>query len=372
MRILFISHGMYPCKTGGAEIFNYFLVKKLSEYYKFFVLTLCGEETGLDATVIKIMRRKFGISRISIPLQDFLTILKFKNDIDLIHITYAYDHWLRWLPYPTIKKILNIPYIITIHGGGMHAWKPKFIHKFLFKNASEIIGVSSVIKDEYEMRSKRQVTYIPPLIPFQECTKDRTALRRKYGYNESDIILLFLGTLKRIKGCDTLIRAFISLGEEYVKKNNLKLLLAGDGVQKLELEEVVRHYNNESYIKFMGHVPHNNISAIYKISDIYILPSSFEGTPISMLEAMFNCMPIIASDVNGINNIIQNETNGLLFEVNNSDDLKDKIIRMVEDNELSNNVASRAKNDYQSNYNYDIIIEQYKKIYKKLEKKEKR
>ncbi len=356
MKILFISHNLYPCVTGGAEIFNYYLVKKLTKYYKFFVLTLCRDETGLDATVIKITRRKFGLTRISIPLQDFLAIIKLRKNIDLIHITYAYDHWLRWLPYPTIKKVFNIPYIVTIHGGGMHAWKPRFIHKFLFNNASEIIGVSPKIKNEYEMRSNRKVTYIPPLLPFKESTKDKITLRHKYGFNDSEIILLFLGTIKKIKGCDTLINAFIGLGEDYIKKNHLRLLLAGDGELRVVLEKIVQQHNLISYINFLGNIPHEDVSSIFKLSDIFVLPSHFEGTPISMLEAMFNGVPIIGSDVIGINNIIENMKNGILFQVNDANDLRDKIIHLIENEKLAKKLALEAKSVFRSNYNIDTVV----------------
>lgn len=363
MKILFVSHGIYPCKIGGAEIFNYYLVKTLAKYHKFTVLTQCGEETGLDATIIKITRRKFGLSRISIPLQDFLVILKLRKYIDLIHITYARDHWMRWLPYPVAKKIFNIPYIITIHGGGLHQWKPVFPHRFLFDNAENIIGISQKIKEEYERRTHREIQYIPPLIPFEECIIDKAELRRTYNLELSDTIFLFVGSIKKIKGCDTLIDAFTGLGDEYVKKNKLKLLLAGDGNLRTSLEENVRQKKFNSHIIFMGNITREHISLIYKLADIYILPSYFEGTPISMLEAMFNGLPIIGSNVRGINNIIKSESNGLLFEVNNSADLKDKIIRIVENSILAKNLALKAKQDYENNYHYNSVLTQYNKIY---------
>jgi glycosyltransferase involved in cell wall biosynthesis len=363
MKVLFISHNLYPCKTGGAEIFNYYLLKVLSRFHKLFVITLCKEKTGLDVTIIRETRRMLGLARISIPFQDMLTIIKLRKEIDLIHITYMRDHWLKWITYPLLKKIFNIPYIITIHGGGMHPWKPEFPHRLLFSNAADIIGISKSITKEYERRSKRRIKYIPPLIPFTKTAEDQSEIRSRYGFSVSEKILLYLGSIKMIKGCDTLINSFIKLGKEYIKKYRIRLLLAGDGNLRHELEKIVRQQDLASQITFLGNVPREDVPALFKLSDIYILPSHFEGTPLSMLEAMFNGIPIIGSNVGGINNIIENKRNGLLFEVNNADDLKVKIIHLIENKELAGELAIRAIKDYENTYNFEAVVDQYEKIY---------
>jgi glycosyltransferase involved in cell wall biosynthesis len=363
MKILFISHGLYPCKTGGAEIFNYNLIKVLSKFYCLIVLTFCTENIGTDMMVIRGNRRKFGLARISIPLQDLLTIIKLRKEIDLIHITYMRDHWLKWIPYPIVKKIFNIPYIVTIHGGGMHPWMPEFPHRFLFSNAADIIGISTRITEEYKRRTNREIKYIPPLIPFTKCTARRSEIRIRYGFSTSDKILLYLGSIKKIKGCDTLIDAFMRLGKAYVQKFQLRLLLAGDGNMRAELEEIVRRQDLASHVTFLGNVSRENVPAIFKITDVYILPSHFEGTPLSMLEAMFNGVPIVGSNVSGINNIIKHGSNGLLFEANDIDDLKSKIVDIIEDPESGRRLALKAMDDYESTYNFNAVVDQYKKIY---------
>jgi len=146
MNILFISHGLYPCKIGGVEIFNYYLIKALTKFHKISVITSCKKDIISKATFIRMKPRKLILRRASIPLQDFISIIKLRKKIDLVHLSYTRTNWLQWIPYPVIKKIFNVPYIISIHGGSMHKWKPRFPHELLFKNVSAIIGVSKNLK----------------------------------------------------------------------------------------------------------------------------------------------------------------------------------------------------------------------------------
>lgn len=361
MNILFISHGLYPCKIGGAEIFNYYLIKELSKFCKIYLLTCC-QKINLKVTLIYISRRKFGPGRISIPLQDIINIGKLRNKIDLVHISYMRADWILWLPYPLGKKLFGVPYIFTIHDG-MYKWKPAFPHRLLFDNAEAIVAVSHRLKEEYEKRSGREIKFIPPLIPFRRCNEEKEYLRNIYGFTSTDTIILFLGSIKKIKGCDTLLEAFIRLGREFIKIHRLRLLFVGDGDLKKKLEKRVEKENLGIYVRFLGSIPYEEVSSLFKIADIYVIPSLSEGLSISMLEAMFNGLPIIGADTIGINNIIEHGKNGLLFKVGDPIDLMNKIIYLLENSKVRENISHAAKKSYEDNYRYETIVKEYLNIY---------
>ena len=367
MNILFISHRLYPCVVGGAEIFNYYLLKELPLFCDISLITSCSKHDDLNVSLIEIDPKKFGSARVALPLQDIFHILKLRKKIDLIHVSsYMRAFWLQWIPYPLMKMIFGIPYIVTIHGGGMHEWKPSFPHKFLFNNASAVIGISKRIKKEYEKRSGREVDFIPPLIPFDLCSEDRETVRRRHGYGSRETILLCLGSIKKIKGCDTLLNAFMSLGKGFIGEHKLKLIFAGDGDMREDMERLASERGFSDLVKFTGWVPHSEVPELFRIADIYVLPSHFEGTPISMLEAMCNEMPIIGSDVDGINDIIEDERNGLLFEVNDQEELTNKISLLVRDKNVAKKIAAQARMDYEKKYNYEEVVRQYKDLYEAL------
>jgi len=372
MNILFVSHRVYPCHTGGAELFNYHLINALAKFHKMYVLTCCEEELDLDAVIIRINPRKFGLRRISIPLQDFIHILRLRTKIDLVHVSYMRANWFQWLSYPCLKKIFGVPYFVSIRGGSLHRWKPAFPHKFFFNNAGIIAGVSDEIKKEYERRTGREVNVVPSGLPFRQCQEEKSRLRDEYGFEPADTILLFLGTLKKIKGDDILLNAFIKLGRRYIEEHRLKLLFVGDGETRNDLEEKTHRENFDRYVKFFGSIPHEEVPVMFKMADIYVIPSLFEGTSNSMLEAMFNGMPIIGSDTSGINNIIKHKQNGLLFHVNDPEDLKRKIVYLIENKEIAVKIGQEAKKSYDERFSYENIVKNYLELYKRLEKARKR
>ncbi|MHA1845997.1 MAG: glycosyltransferase family 4 protein [Promethearchaeota archaeon] len=367
MNIIFISHGLYPCKIGGIEIFNHYLMNSLAKFHNILVITFC-KNNKLAENITKLHIKKLILNRFFTPLQDLLNILRFKKKVDLIHLSYSRANWIEWTIFPIIKNLFKIPYIITIHGGSMHRWKPKYIYYLFFKHANSIVGVSEEIKNEYEKRTNKKIILIPPLIPFKKCRIEKGKLKKFYNFSEKDIVLLYLGSIKKIKGTDILLNAFINLGEKYVEYHRLKLLYVGDGEMRESLEKKVKRTNFKKYITFLGYISHEVIPEIYKLSDIYIIPSLFEGTPISLLEAMYNGMPIIASNSRGIREIITDKKDGLLFEANNAESLKKKIIYLIENIDLREEIAREAKKTYESNYEYRTVIENYLEIYKSAKK----
>ena len=370
MNILFVAHLIYPCKIGGTELFNYHLIKELSKSHKIFLLTCCKEEIDLDAEIIRINRRKFGLARISLPLLNLSTVVKLRNKIDMIHLSYMSPVWIPWIPFLLAKKLFGIPYIISIRDGEMTKWKPLLPYELLFRNARELIGVSPILKEEFENRTGRDVRFIPSGLPFKCCMDDRDELRMKYGLGLSDIIIIAIGSIKEIKGSDVLLNAFLKLGEKFVRKHNLKLLFTGNGDMRKGLEAKTKEEKFIEYVKFLGNIPHREIPALYKIADIYIIPSLFEGTSNAMLEAMFNKMPIIGSDTRGINNMINHGKNGLLFEVNNSNDLRDKIVYLVKNENVAEQIAQEAKKTYDNCYNYETVVKEYLEVYGKVGEKQ--
>jgi glycosyltransferase involved in cell wall biosynthesis len=359
-----ISHQIYPCNYGGLEVFNYHFIKELaSQKQNIWLFTCCDYNWNNEFIhLVKSWKGFPGLYTISRYFSIILNSIKLKDKIDIIHVPYTSNYYLA-LPILLINKILEIPYVIIIHGGGMYEWKNKTVHRLFFKNANAIVAVSDIIQKEYERRSDRKINFIPPLIPFLKTELAKSELYKKYGFNANDIIILYLGSIKKVKGCSTLFEAFSNLGKEYIKENNLKLIYIGDGILRNELEDKIVEKNLSQHIKFFGYISHEKVPELYKLADIYVIPSLFEGMPISLLEAMFNGLPIIGTNVNGINNLIIHKKNGLLFEKENIDDLKNKIRELINDKNLANKLGRSAKNDYSKGYLFQDMISNHIKLY---------
>jgi glycosyltransferase involved in cell wall biosynthesis len=371
MNILVISPGIYPCITGGVEIFNYYLIKELAKRgHKVWVLTTCAYDwNNRNISPVKLNERFLINPTLSTEFHLSLELIKLKKQIDVIHVPYASNSPLAY-PMLFVKKFFDIHYVVTIHGGGMYPWKPKALHKLFFKHADAIIAVSETIKKEYERRSGRKIKVIPPVIPFSESKVLKDELRKRYGFDNDDKIILSVGSIKKIKGSDILLYAFLELGKMYIEKNNLKLLYVGDGPMKPILLENVKKRSFDKYVNFLGIIPYEEVPHIYKLADIYVISSLLEGTPIALLEAMFDGLPIVGTDVNGINNLIRHEKNGLLFEKKNGKDLTEKIKELVENKDLCNKLGNAAKIDYLKNYRFEYVISQYIELFTEVCKEE--
>ena len=371
MNILIISPAIYPCTTGGAEIFNYFLTKELAKRgHKLWVLTSCGYDwNNRNISLVKLSERFLLNPTVSTRFHLSLELIKLKKQIDVIHVPYTSNSTLAY-PILLVKKFFDIHYVIYILGGGMYPWKPKTLHKLFFKHADAIVAASEILRKEYEKRSGRKIKVVSPLIPFSESKISKEELRKRYGFSSNDKVILSVGSIKKIKGSDTLLCAFLGLGKMYIEKNNLKLLYAGEGPMKPMLAKKVKERSFDGYVKFLGTIPHEEVPHIYKLADIYVISSLFEGAPLALLEAMFNALPIIGTDVNGINNLIRHGKNALLFEKENIKDLTEKIKELVENKDLSNKLGNAAKKDYLKNYKFEHFISQYIKLYTKLCKEE--
>ena len=138
---------------------------------------------------------------------------------------------------------------------------------------------------------------------------------------------------------------------------------------KDSLEKIVEKNSFNEYVKFYGSVPHENVPELYKLAHVYVIPSLFEGTPKSLLEAMFNGLPIVGSDTNGINNMIKDNWNGLLFKVSDVIELSSKLKKLIENESLRNTLGKNAIKSVKKEIKYKKTVAEFIDIYKNILKK---
>ena len=230
---------------------------------------------------------------------------------------------------------------------------------WLFKNAGNVVGVSKKICSEYQMRTGEKLLNIPPLMPFIPAIESKDVIRRRWNIGDEHVFLS-VGSLKELKNPFTVIEAAKHLGESFLKNNKICFFIAGDGGLKSSMLQKIKLYSLDAYFILSGNVEQSEISSIYKMADSYVISSKFEGTPLSLMDAMSNELNIIASNAPGINDMIFDEENGMLFEIDNYKDLSLKIKRHVGVGCV--HYGSAAKRDYNNKYNYQDMLDQYLKI----------
>lgn len=145
---------------------------------------------------------------------------------------------------------------------------------------------------------------------------------------------------------------------------NFKLIIAGDGVLKNEFEKFVEKNNLQNYISFLGNLNSTQMQDFYSQINLFLLSSQGEGMPVSILESFMNSIPCIGSDVSGVNSIISDKKNGLLFELGNEKDLYDKILFMRNNSDITEAIIEQGKIDFKENYSIQICYQKYKNLIK--------
>jgi glycosyltransferase involved in cell wall biosynthesis len=175
--------------------------------------------------------------------------------------------------------------------------------------------------------------------------------------------ILYAGRLSKEKGVDYLIRAI------NIVKNNVpevKLIIAGDGREKTKLQKMVNNMGLENNVKFLGWLSKDQLKKLYEDVDFMVIPSIWqEPFGLTGLEAMSYGRPVIAFDVGGINEYIDNNKNGFLVKVFDVRNLAEKITELLKNEEILKKFSKKStkKARYFSN---EIFFKKVKKLYKKV------
>ena len=204
-------------------------------------------------------------------------------------------------------------------------------------------------------------------VKFREVAlQQKLQLREALSFKPDEILVTFVGMLRWVKGIDVLIDCWSDVTEHIP---NAKLLLVGPEStnERVFLKTVfskVEERSLSSKVIRVGHV--ENVEEYLQISDIFVLPSRAEGMPNSLLEAMACSLTCVASDSSCIQDLIQHNYNGLLFECDNSKQLGERIIHLARNVDLRRCMGVRARKTITARFSLDAVAGKYLKLYKEL------
>jgi len=185
-------------------------------------------------------------------------------------------------------------------------------------------------------------------------------LRTRFNITDTNIVLGTVSRLVPVKGHKFLIKAIKKLIEKGYKQ--VRLLIIGDGPLKQELVKLVIDFNLERYVVFTGTI--DNVYPFFSIIDIFVQPSIIqEGLPLSIIEAAYFGLPIIASDIGGIREIIIHEKTGLLTVPGDIDMLTKSIEWILNNIEKAKLMGIAAKELCLNKFTSDVTMTQIENLY---------
>jgi glycosyltransferase involved in cell wall biosynthesis len=360
---LYVLGDLYPWVTGGMEIFNYyFLNNRLQQAAE--TIYYPGEKRTDHPGGHFIRLKKRWPARLFYPVQFFFIVAKLRKKLGYVYFSYAEESVVISFLRSLTLTLFKIPYIVTIHWGKEPAWKFRYPYIYFFKHAHAVIGVSEAICIAFKKAIPgMEFQYIPPLIPFQRSLLSKAGAKEKLGYAERERILLFVGTLKAMKNPDKIIEGFKVLGVPFLEDHHIRLIFAGQGDMENEIRRDIQLHGLNDYIRLEGLVSRERIPDYYMAADAYIISSDYEGTSLSLMEAMFNRLPIIASNAPGINGMLKHGQNALLYETKSAEQLAETMRLIFTDPLLGERLSEAACTDFKQKYSYDLMMDKYEAVF---------
>jgi glycosyltransferase involved in cell wall biosynthesis len=254
-----------------------------------------------------------------------------------------------WLPRPTIRSAL-------------YRWADVYVSKSLvLTSAFRESGLAS--NNLYE------IPYAVDVERFRPATRaEKRSLRERLGLPESGLVVLFVGGMNPRKCADVLLRAFRQVSNSE-RQAFLVLVGPADKYDPVYVEGLYRYVREESLgdrIAFVTDVV-RNVEDYMRASDLFVLPSSREGLPIAILEAMSCGLAVIASDIPEIAGPqIHAGTQGELVPVGDADALADRLTQLLRDEGRRKRLGAEARRRIQAEFAVDVVDRQYGSLYARL------
>lgn len=215
-----------------------------------------------------------------------------------------------------LKKIWKVPVLSTIHGSDIMLYpkRKRSVYEQTLRALKEndlVITVSDRLKEEAEKMHPELAakTVYNGFDPEKFRPMDRLEARKRLGLNREQKILLFVGNLYPVKGVSYLLEAFSRIRQE---SRDIHLYLIGDGPLRPRLENQAEESGLSEAVTFLGKKPYAEIPDWINSADVMVLTSLSEGLPSILLESMGCGRPMVATDVGGIKEILQDGKTGFL------------------------------------------------------------
>ena len=179
----------------------------------------------------------------------------------------------------------------------------------------------------------------------------KTDARKTLGYSEKLPIVLTAARLVSWKGVDSIIRTIAKIRDDFPR---IGLMVAGDGPERRQLEKLA--VESELPVQFLGFRSQENLYNIMRAADVFVLFSTYEGMPHSVLEAMACGTPVVASSIGGTVEVITDQVNGLLVPAGNETALADAIRQLLNQGSLAQKLSIGAGHTLQR-FSWDSLIE---------------
>ena len=271
-----------------------------------------------------------------------------------------------------------VPYVLQAHGSlprvmDMQNLKrifDSFIGYRLLKAASRVIALTQTEAQQYLSMGvpKEKIEIIPNGIDLSEYVNlpPKGSFKKKFGLDQNEKIVLYLGRIHKIKGIDILVRAFADILH---KLDDVRLVIVGPDDGYLgDIEALTKALQIEDKVLFLG--PLYGVAKLeaYVDADVYVLPSRYETFPMTVLEAYACAKPIIATKVGGLSDLVIHGKTGFLVEPYDVSELVEAITHLLIDEKLIKEIGCYARQFVMTEFSIEKVADKLERLYEEVKK----
>ncbi len=272
-------------------------------------------------------------------------------------------------------RLAGVPVIVhTYHGHVLHgyyspvkSWLLRRMERMLARLSDRLIAVSEQVKNDlvrYGVAPAAKIAVVPlgfELTPFLTSERFKGAFKEELGLDSSTKLVGIVGRIFPVKNHRLFLDAAVRLARE---DERVHFVVVGDGILRPEMERYVRELGFGSRVHFTGW--RRDLSRIYASLDVLVVSSDNEGTPVSAIEAMASGVPVVATRVGGLPDLVINGMTGYLVPPRDPDALAAAVARILQDSQTAIRMGVVTREYVRERYTLERLIADVDQLYQDL------
>ncbi|MBN1573284.1 MAG: glycosyltransferase family 4 protein [Deltaproteobacteria bacterium] len=331
----------------------------------------CGRALGIDVCEIRTFTREVS------PVKDVLSLLSLvalmrKNRYDIIHTHTSKAGFLGRLAGRLAghRRVIYSPHG-NIFTGYFPRWEAEFytlMERIAAGWCQRIVTLSDAGRREFLERGigtedRYRTIYNGIDLEAFGSAADRRGVRNELGFGDKDLVIVCVGRMVPIKGYDTVVKASQKIISGMAPRA-VRFLMVGEGPLKVELTEKARALEVGGNFTFPGF--RDDVSRLLSASDLMVMPSLNEGLGMSIVEAMALSLPVVASRVGGIVEVVEDGVTGMLVPPSSPVDLAKACVGILRDKERAERMGRAGRVRAESLFDIKSMVKNTEALYREL------
>jgi N-acetyl-alpha-D-glucosaminyl L-malate synthase BshA len=286
--------------------------------------------------------------------------------LDLMHVHYAVPNAVSAVLAKQILAPQPLPVVTTLHGTDITLVgnDPNYLEttRFGIEQSDAVTTVSEALREatREQLSVKRPIEVVPNFIDPQryEAVKDHAGARR--WAHEGEKVIVHISNFRPVKRVADVVKVFSRVRRSIP----CRLLLVGDGPERSRVEQQCRELGSCDSIVFTGNLP--AVEEVLVGADLFLLPSETESFGLAALEALACKVPVVATDVGGLPEVVSHGETGFLFPVGDVDAMADAALELLTDDERHRSFAEEARRQALARFEQKAVVAQYRELYQRV------